>query len=108
MCAALRFFVESPHKGGNYTNKPQADINRESKFDLFHELGHQIGIHDHYCYNEDSDSKEVCANEHCRKCNGLSEIDDAMLTRKDIEDTGIELYCSICRNLALTHLENHH
>ena len=52
------------------------EIAAASKGTLAHELSHQLGADDHYCYRYDSfsdandEESEHCANQNCYWCNG--------------------------------------
>ena len=46
-----------------YVNYNDAKVANNSKFTLMHELSHQIGAHDHYCYGNLEDP--TCSNPYC-------------------------------------------
>jgi len=75
-----------------------------------HKLAHEIGIHDHYCYNSSADDPTPCSNAYCRSCHELSEINDLMgSTRPNIDTIPIDsLLCNICLDSGYDHLEDHH
>lgn len=43
----------------NYVNKSDAEVRMESLYTLMHELSHQLGAPDHYCYGV-SEGDSVC------------------------------------------------
>lgn len=91
----------------NYVNESATKVNIESRFDLLHELSHQLGAPDHYCYNDKGTAH--CSNENCRKCNGLSQLVCVMTSRKDIEGISTaSLYCNLCKNTVQNHVDAHH
>lgn len=89
-------------------------------YTLLHEISHQIGAPDHYCYDETSSNCNNPTND-CWRCdNGLSSPPVCIMTSRtyDIEDRLLSgnldtLYCSQCRSSThskgiLTHLDDHH
>ena len=85
-------------------------FNKESIFTLMHELSHQLGAPDHYCYGP-STTSEGCANPNCDTCYmGRDAERPCMMTyRYDIEATDEDvLYCSSCLQTIATHLTDHH
>lgn len=93
-----------------YTNKSDSEVRKQSIFTLMHELSHQLGAHDHYCYGIATGSS-VCSNTYCDVCYmGKTETRDCMMSfRYDIEATDEDvLYCSACLGDIDTHLTDHH
>ncbi len=92
------------------TNTFEEDVYRENVFTLIHELSHQIGAPDHYCYGiKNGDS--VCSNNYCDECrNGYSEPRSCLMSyRYDISTlTDEEMYCNDCITAINAHLANHH
>ena len=101
-------------------NLDDATIRWQRIYSLLHELSHQIGAPDHYCYDISSND---CDNptEDCYKCD--HKLDDAPVCLMsgridDIESrlkngTLDSLYCSQCLSAihekgVFTHLNNHH
>lgn len=77
---------------------------------MMHELSHQLGAPDHYCYGP-STTSEGCANPNCDTCYmGRDAERPCMMTyRYDIEATDEDvLYCSSCLQTIATHLTDHH
>lgn len=75
-----------------------------------HELSHQLGAPDHYCYGIEP-GETSCINDHCDICvNGETRERSCMMTyRYDIEDTKEStLYCSSCLADIGNHLSGHH
>ena len=96
--------------GSTYTNKSDAAVRKESIFTLMHELSHQLGAPDHYCYGIPGGST-VCSNTSCDICYmGRETTRSCMMTyRYDIEATDEDvLYCSSCLQTIATHLTDHH
>ena len=96
--------------GSTYTNKSDAEVRKESIFTLMHELSHQLGAPDHYCYGIPDGSK-VCSNTSCDICYmGRETMRSCMMTyRYDIEATDEDvLYCSSCLQIIAAHLTDHH
>ena len=95
-------------------------IRRERIYTLLHEISHQLGAPDHYCYDETSSNCNNPTND-CWRCdNGLSSKPICLMTIRisDIENRLLTgnldtLYCSQCKSSThskgiLTHLEDHH
>lgn len=94
--------------GSSYTNVSSANVNKESRFTLLHELSHQLGAPDHYCY-ANGENGGHCSNPNCCSCNGKPIPVCVMQSRKDIETTDIDsLYCSACKTTINTHIGAHH
>lgn len=94
--------------GANFSNKSTQNVNIESRFDLLHELSHQLGAPDHYCYG-DQEASGHCSNTNCRTCNGLPQLTCVMTSRKNIESINTSsLYCSACRSTIQNHVNGHH
>lgn len=75
-----------------------------------HELSHQLGARDHYCYGV-ATAKSGCANKNCDVCYlGRSTIRSCMMSyRLNIEtEDEATLYCSSCLADINNHLTNHH
>ena len=91
-------------------NSNDAEVRKESIFTLMHELSHQLGAPDHYCYGP-STTSEGCANPNCDTCYmGRDAERPCMMTyRYDIEATDEDvLYCSSCLQIIAAHLTDHH
>ena len=75
---------------------------------LFHELSHQLGVPDHYCYDDAEEEGGKCSNPNCDTC--VKAYDD---TRKCIMGQGTNItdntvYCTECLNAIGNHLADHH
>ena len=79
------------------------------EFTLLHELSHQLGAHDHYCYGTSGD--EPCDNEFCDECCfGYAEPRECVMGKRMNlsaypED---ELYCDDCIEIISSHTQDHH
>lgn len=96
--------------GSNYSNKSDSEVRKESVFTLMHELSHQLGAPDHYCYGI-IPGESVCRNHNCDICYmGETRARDCMMTyRCDIEtESESTLYCSSCLAGISNHLSGHH
>lgn len=95
--------------GMSYINKSEQDIQKESVYSLMHELSHQLGAPDHYCYGSD-DENGKCANKDCDRCvHGTNPRACIMSGRDDISTlTDQEIYCEDCRTIIANHLYDHH
>lgn len=96
----------------NYNNLPASVIRRLSIVTLMHELSHQLGATDHYCYGK-PDENSSCTNEHCYVCNGQPDEKNCLMgsdaSTYDIETKNIaEIYCESCLNAINSHLTSHH
>ncbi len=108
------FKVENKHvdedgdKDEDYVNCSDEKIKQESEYDLLHELSHQIGAEDHYCYGKNESGK--CSNSYCDECvNGYSgpRANCIMGVRHNISQrTDNLLYCNDCISLIQQHIEN--
>lgn len=101
-------------------NRTDDVIRYQRIYDMLHEISHQFGAPDHYCYDVDSENCNNPTND-CYRCdrNLTVEPDCVMTARKyDLEsrlnngdvDT---IYCSQCMSSThakgiLTHLNDHH
>ena len=91
----------------NYATESGYEVNEESRFDLMHELSHQLGLVDHYC-GKDS-GQDTCNNDSCWKCHGWPNPICIMDERKNVEIVSSDaLYCSTCINNVNSHLIDHH
>ena len=104
----------------SYVNLDNTVIRAKSVYTLLHEVSHQLGAPDHYCYDPTSDNCNNPSND-CWRCdrNLLSPPDCIMTEPKtDIEErcnngTEYTLYCSQCMSSThskgiLQHLRDHH
>lgn len=105
-------------------NLSEAEIRYQRIYTLLHELSHQLGAPDHYCYNEAGENGN-CDNptNDCHICdhNNAPAPICIMTSRYGYDDLETRLmagnlsgvYCSQCRSSVhekgiLTHLEDHH
>ena len=94
-----------------HENLGDYEVKKESRFNLIHELSHQLGAPDHYCYKkagEDEDKK--CENKNCTLCTHHKDPPKCIMTKRcDLADENINtLYCSSCLATIKAHLKNHH
>jgi len=94
----------------DFSNKTGALVNRESRFDLMHELSHQLGCPDHYCYDPDGAN---CNNPNCYRCTrGIpkEQWPQCIMTKRiDVENpSNGNRYCDECDVQLMQHLSNHH
>ena len=95
--------------GSGYTNKSDSDVRIESIFTLMHETSHQLGLPDHYCYDENTENG--CPNLSCDRCyNGMQRPRQCLMSyRYDVETVPeATLYCTSCLAAVNAHLANHH
>lgn len=96
----------------DFSNLSNYEYNKQSRYTLMHELSHELGLPDHYCYNPDlSASGGRCGNSQCYTCVwGLSEKPICMMqTRINVENSNIGLiYCPDCHLDLRQHLSDHH
>lgn len=105
--------AESIDGDGNkiYTNLSKSEIIRNSTETLMHELAHQLGAPDHYCYNEIDGGSGRCDNPDCDKCVFDQEDTRICLMGDDKYCYSLPLnewYCNECENIIKNHLSNHH
>lgn len=92
---------------GNYNNLSAERIKKEYIFDLTHEISHQIGAPDHYCYGPDETGK--CRNAFCDRCQyGTDPRFCFMTDRMEWPFDPQTIYCNDCKNEIMTHLSSHH
>ena len=89
------------------------EIAAASKGTLAHELSHQLGADDHYCYRYDSfsdandEESEHCANQNCYWCNGTAVLPSCLMTKSSDYPDLTSLYCSACKNTISTYVETY-
>lgn len=93
------------YNSGTYSNKSSYYINHYSLYELTHETGHQLGLHDGYCY-EDGNGKH-CSNENCFYCNG-EQIPNCIMAKIISPINSTNMFCENCKESINSHLENHH
>lgn len=96
--------------GNNFTNKSDSEVRKESIFTLMHELSHQLGAPDHYCYGINP-GESVCGNRNCDICYmGKTKARNCMMSYRYNIETESErtLYCSSCLSDISNHLSGHH
>jgi hypothetical protein len=93
----------------SYSPLAEDDRKQEYIFLLLHELSHQLGAPDHYCYGT-SDPNETCLNPNCDKCyTGVNNRICLMKSVDDVKDySGADIYCADCYNIISEHISDHH
>lgn len=91
-----------------YVNDSSYEIRRDSISTLMHETIHQLGVHDHYCYEDKGGDDGVkCSNKGgCYKCYGNNIKPDCMMmtTKYPTEDS--VLLCNKCKSQVFEYLSN--
>ena len=103
--------AESIDGDGNkiYTNLSKSETIDKSTDILMHELAHQLGAPDHYCYNKIDGGSGKCDNPDCDECvYGRTERACLMSGTRSSSLSLDELYCNECENVIKNHLLNHH
>lgn len=79
---------------------------------LFHELSHQLGLPDHYCYGDRDAVTNKCSNPNCYRCNKGLEPPECTMTRDRYlpldQCNPIDIYCRNCLITITAHLTDHH
>ncbi len=104
----------------NSDNKSDAIIRDERIYTLLHELAHQLGAADHYCYDKNSNNCNNPTND-CYRCdNGMTTEPDCLMSYRMynleelLESNDLsDIFCDQCLSTIhakgiLTHLNNHH
>ena len=100
--------------GETFVNIGDADLRVAFLFDLMHELSHQLGAPDHYCYKDYNPNNNYrCSNTACDICVYGHEPDyerDCMMAKfRNIEIfEESNLYCPSCLVAINNHLTDHH
>lgn len=83
-------------------------VKMESRFNLIHELSHQLGAR--IIIAMGMNKCNDCANKNCTKCTQDKEPPKCIMTyRYDLAKENINtLYCSSCLATIKAHLKNHH
>lgn len=97
------------HKtSSGYVNDSSYEIRRDSISTLMHETIHQLGVHDHYCYDDQGgpDGKRCSNTGGCYVCygNGVKPDCMMMINKYPTEDT--VLLCSKCKSKVSEYLSN--
>lgn len=82
----------------------------KSIYVLLHELSHQLGAPDHYCY-KDYDQNNKCSNKNCDICvYNLPAVRECLMNsrEKDVTKNLDALYCDSCLRIINGHLRDHH
>lgn len=74
---------------------------------LFHELSHQLGAPDHYCY-KDWDENGHCSNSYCDMCVYNFDEERICIMGRDTSITDSVVYCESCFNKISAHINEHH
>lgn len=86
------------------------DVDKMSKYALFHEVCHSLGAKDHYCY---SSNDRPCSNDYCDKC-VFDMRSPRLCAMTSMPFVGIEkapidyLLCEDCIQFIRNHLVDHH
>ena len=94
-------------KDGYGSPNDTAAIFSERTNTLFHELSHQLGAPDHYCY-EDWDENDKCSNSYCDRCVYYLDEPRVCIMGRDTSITDSVIYCENCFRLISEHIEDHH
>lgn len=84
-------------------------LERRMLHSLMHELSHQLGTIDHYCFGRQNGKK--CSNPHCDKCvYGKRDARPCIMSDYDEwkNKTKSEIYCIECQNVIANHINSHH
>ena len=89
-----------------YVNDSSYEIRRDSISTLMHETIHQLGVHDHYCYDDQGgpDGKRCSNIGGCYVCYGVKPDCMMMINKYPTEDT--VLLCSKCKSKVSEYLSN--
>ena len=91
-----------------YENLGDIKIVLESEYTLLHELSHQLGAHDHYCYRDNGSAH--CSNPYCARCDS-SAIPFCLMSSRFDDVSSISphsLYCDECEEIITQHIDDHH
>jgi len=103
-----------PVDGQGNTLNPASLLNSVYRAVLLHEVGHELGAPDHYCYEHISGKDEFgnCYNSTCWTCALKLQVQPICVMTgniTDIEKTSIEtLFCNSCKNTIAAHIQSHH
>ena len=92
--------------GKEYTHIEYMEL--DYRFALMHELSHQLGAQDHYCYENGGDG--ACSNDYCDECKNGQEDPRACLMSYvyDISDlTDENMYCDDCLTIIQEYLNEY-
>lgn len=95
---------------GTYVEASYSTKVIENSFTLMHELSHQLGAPDHYCYGVEP-GHSCCSNTHCDECvYGFTNPRTCMMSYRVNVSTYDEatLYCPDCLATIGAHLADHH
>ena len=88
-----------------YSNRSPDVIIYQSLFTLMHELGHQLSLPDHYCY--DAPAGQKCGRIDCYDCYEGEPC--VMHKREDIRNVNnLNMFCPSCLEKLAAHLSDHH
>lgn len=103
------------YENENYTNYPNTVVREMSNETFLHELSHQLGAPDHYCYNNYTSKEQVgtkpCSNPDCDVCHvKLDTVRSCIMSGDANFDSPNEAiwYCSDCLVTINNHLTGHH
>ena len=106
--------VMTPHhttrSNDSFNNKSAEEVEKQSIYTLFHELSHQLGTDDHYCYA--GEGQAACTSPTCDKCAlGLMYIRSCLMGRRNtnlLYQPNSNILCNDCKNIIVQHINNHH
>ena len=97
------------HKtSSGYVNDSNYEIRRDSISTLMHETIHQLGVHDHYCYDDQGgpDGKRCSNTGGCYVCYGNGVKPDCMMMVNKYPTEDTVLLCSKCKSKVSEYLSN--
>ena len=90
----------------NYANLSVQEIEKKYLAILMHEISHQLGAPDHYCY-QDRGENNPCSNTDCDKCyRGYKETQQCLMANRGdfFQTTDQDMYCAECKTKIDTYL----
>lgn len=101
----------TPVAGSNMrNNKSESEIVIQSVYSLSHEVSHQLGNPDHYCYGRNGINP--CSNSNCDICvYGYANVRSCLMGNRDtglLSQPDDYLLCTECQARIINHLEGHH
>ena len=91
-----------------YVNDSNYEIRRDSISTLMHETIHQLGVHDHYCYDDQGgpDGKRCSNTGGCYVCYGNGVEPDCMMMINKYPTEDSVLLCNKCKSQVFEYLSN--
>lgn len=86
-------------ENNSYANVSEEIIREDRIYTLVHETGHQLGLNDHYCYDDISPETNKCSNIYCSRHYGDSIPEGCiMYDRLNVEKTSANsMFCDNCK-----------